>query len=84
MFQVEWWDAALDELADALVASDLPTQDAIEVAVTRLNARLASDPFAFGESRTGKRRIAFEKPCAILYTADAADGKVVVIHFWTY
>ena len=66
MFALIWYDPALDSLADAFVVADLPTRDAIERAVMRLNARLASDPDALGESRPGQgRRIAFDSPCAI-------------------
>jgi hypothetical protein len=85
MWPVIWYNAALDDLADAFVAADLPTRDAIERAIMRLNARLASDPNALGESRPGRgRRIAFERPCAILFVVDDAAGIVRVTHFWTY
>jgi hypothetical protein len=85
MFAVIWRDSALDALADAFVQADLPTRDAIERAVTRLNNRLASDPNALGESRPGQgRRIAFDHPRAIRFTADDAAGIVRVTHFWTF
>jgi len=85
MYAVIWMDAALDALADAYVAADLSERDALEKAVLRINAQLASDPIAFGESRPGKRRIGFDKPCAIYYVVnDPSEGVVRVTFFWTY
>ena len=85
MFAVIWWDSSLDALADAFVVAGLPTRDAIERAVTRLNAQLADDPEALGESRAGAgQRIAFESPCAIRYLVDRTNRVVVVTSFWTY
>ena len=82
MFPVIWRDPALDALADAYVRADLPTRDAIEQAVTRLNTALAADPNGVGESRPGRgRRIAFDSPCAINFTVDDTDGAVLVMHF---
>ena len=54
MFPVIWRDPALDALADAYVVADLPTRAAIERAVTRLNAQLASDPDALDASITSR------------------------------
>lgn len=85
MFAVIWYDPALDAMADAYVTADLPTRDRIERAVTRLNAELASDPEALGESRSGQgQRIAYESPCAIRFTVERADRVVRVTRFWTY
>jgi len=85
VWTVIWYNAPLDALADAFVAADLPTRDAIERAVTRLNARLATDPAGLGESRPGQgRRIAFDSPCGIRFTVDLTDRVVRVTHFWTY
>jgi hypothetical protein len=85
MFAVIWRDPALDSLADAFVVADLPTRDAIEQAVNRLNAQLASDPDVLGESRPGLgRRIAFDHPCAIRFTVDHSAGVALVTRFWTY
>ena len=85
MFALIWMEVALDALADEFVLADLPTRDAIEQAVRRLNTRLAADPNALGESRPGRgRRIAFEQPCAITFVVDDTAGTVRVTHFWTY
>ena len=85
MFAVIWRDAALNQLADAWVLADLPTRDAIEQAINRLNSRLAADPRHLGESRVGRRRVAFDAPCAISFVVDdPLAGVVRVTHFWTY
>jgi hypothetical protein len=84
MYTVIWRDAALDALADAFVAADLLMRGRIERAVTRLNKQLAADPEDIGESRGGKRRIAFEAPCGIRYMVDTSNLTARVTHFWTY
>jgi len=85
MWAVIWRDLALDALADVFVAADLLTRDAIEQAVTRLNARLASDPETLGESRPGPgRRIAYDSPRAIRFTVYPTDRVVRVTRFWSY
>ena len=84
MFAVIWMNLALDELADAMVKSDLSTQDLIERQILELNAQLASDPFAIGESRIGNYRVVFSDPVAILYYVSKADGIVRVVNSWTY
>jgi hypothetical protein len=82
MYPVIWYNSALDALADAYVASDPATRDRIAEAVARLNVALADDSSEVGESRPGLgRRIAYELPCAIRFTIDAADGVVRVTHF---
>jgi hypothetical protein len=55
MFALIWYNSALDALAAAFVQADLPTRDAIEQAVTRLNNGLASNPNGLGESLTNRR-----------------------------
>ena len=84
MFAVIWQGTALDELADALVRSDLAQQDEIERRVLQLNARLATDPLDVGESRLGNWRVEFVDFVAILFQVFPADGIVRVVHFWTY
>lgn len=85
MYAVIWRDAALDQLADAWVATDAAGRVAIDQAVQRLNAELATDPATFGESRTGRRRVAFDAPCGISFVVDdPMPGAVRVTHFWTF
>jgi hypothetical protein len=85
MWAVIWRDAALDQLADEYVAADLVTREAIDKAVQRLNAALAADPTDVGESRPGRRRVAFDAPCGINFVVDdPIPGAVRVTHFWTF
>jgi hypothetical protein len=85
MFAVIRRHVALDALADAFVQADLPTRDAIEQSVIRLNTRLLTDPNNLGTPRPGQgRRIAFDQPCGIRFTVDTAAGIVRVTHFWTF
>lgn len=81
MFSVVWQGTALDELADALVRSDLATQDQIERRIVRLNARLAADPLDVGESRVGNWRVEFVDFVAVLFEVFPDDGFVRVVHF---
>ncbi len=84
MYEVIWRDSALDELADAFVKADLIKREALERAVVKLNAQLASEPFDLGESREGIDRVAFDRPCAINYWVDTILRVVRVTHFRTY
>lgn len=84
MYPVTWRDAALDELADAIVAADLPTQDRIERAVLALNAKLHHNTYQVGESRPAGHRIAFQAPIGILFDIDTEAQAVRDAHCWTY
>jgi hypothetical protein len=84
MFAVIWRTRALDELANALVRSDLATQDQIEDQVKDLNRRLALDPVNEGESRSGNIRVTFADSVGIIFEVAPADGIVRVLSFWTY
>jgi hypothetical protein len=83
MFAVIWREAALDELADHFVRADGQRRDLIEQTVLRFNARLAVDPIHFGESRSGRTRIAVDGRSAIYFRVDDAQQVVVVTHFRT-
>jgi len=84
MYAVIGRNHALDELADAMVVADLPTQELIERMVLALNARLTVDALKEGESRWWNFRVTFQEPVALLIDISIADGVVHVVHFWTY
>lgn len=85
MFAVIWVDAALDKLADAIVAADPVLRQTIEAIVERMNRTLHTDPGSPGESRSPGRRIALEPPCGIYFSiAEASNGIVRVTKFFTY
>ena len=82
MFEVIWREEALDELADTWVQSDPLLRPAIEAAVVRLNARLAAEPIAVGESRGDElHRIAFDPPVVVTFAVETKNRIVRVHHF---
>ncbi len=78
MFTVAWSDAALDALADVYVVLDLAEQDRVAAAVTALNARLAKNPHAEGESRSGGFRITFIHRLAVSFWVNDTRRQVQV------
>lgn len=78
MYELKWWDVALDRLADIFVAATLAEQDRMAGAVEAFNARLRSDPFDVGESRSGTRRIAFIPLLAIGFHVSQSERTVYV------
>ena len=78
---VIWREHALDRLADRYVAADPARRDAIDRAVTYINATLAIDPVQ-GESRARPtQRSWFVFPVSIVFEIFSADDLVVVQHF---
>lgn len=59
---VEWHEVALDRLADIYVAVPAAERGAVVRCVEQTNARLALDPTFVGESRSGNRRVWFNRP----------------------
>jgi len=78
MYGVVWLGPALDRLPDIYVRLDLANQDQLAVAVDALNARLRADPFAEGESRSGRYRITFVDRIAVRFWVDEPAGVVRV------
>jgi hypothetical protein len=79
--RVEWKETALDRLADRYVAADPALRDAIEQAVSYINATLAVDPVQ-GESRARTtQRAWFVNPVSVLFEVFPSDGLVVVQYF---
>ena len=65
MFQVEWVQSALEELAALWNRADSASRPAIRMATNVIDRRLERDPLNDGESRARGRRILFESPIAI-------------------
>ncbi len=78
MYTVVWKTAALDHLADLYVAADPADRDRMAVGVEQLNAQLAADPLAVGESRAGGFRIAFPSLLAVTFAVQEANRVVRV------
>ena len=75
---VGWVESALDRLADLFVTAWTAERDEIEATVLRINAALAADPWALGESRSGNRRVWFTYPLMVVYRIAPTEGRVVV------
>ena len=81
MFAVTWPGEAVDELAKILLADFDNAAAAMEAAVLALNERLATDPFAEGESRGGNVRVTFARPHLTVYVSvDITRRTVKAVH----
>lgn len=70
MFAVIWRDEALDELANLWVRLAPDGREALARSVAALNARLADDPLAEGESREGAERVAFVTRASVFFEVE--------------
>ena len=69
---VRWKPSALDQLADYYASLPLPEQRALAATVERINAELAADPLALGESRdSAGRRVWFPGPLVVIFRVEA-------------
>jgi hypothetical protein len=76
-FQVLWLPDAEQELAQVWMESS--DRSAITRAVHRVENRLTANPANEGESRTKSRRIAFERPLAIIFRVRPSERAVEVV-----
>ncbi|HET6573737.1 MAG TPA: hypothetical protein VFG68_09065 [Fimbriiglobus sp.] len=82
MFEVSWSDPALEELADVYVGVDPTARQVIAAAVGMLNARLADDPMAEGESRGRETdRVVFLGPVRVWAEVNVPARTVRVYRF---
>lgn len=82
MFTVEWLDVATDELAELWMAAPREYRTPISVAANRLDVELSASADVFGESRSRRRRIAFEMPLGITFDVDPTTRTATVNHVW--
>jgi hypothetical protein len=78
MFQVEWLQSALDELARLWIQADSTLRQALTAAAHEVDQRLQRDPVNEGESRPGRRRIMFVPPLAVTFRLEG-DGQTVTV-----
>jgi hypothetical protein len=78
MYRVEWLETALDELATIWVQSNLDEREAVTSACQSVETRLRNNPSEQGESRSGRRRIAFFPPLVISFQIEL-DGETVTV-----
>jgi hypothetical protein len=80
-YLVTWRPSAEQHLARLWMnATD---RKALTLAADTIDADLARDPFAVGESRSGAIRIYIVSPLAVYYTVDAASQQVFVWAVWS-
>ena len=75
-FTVIWLPDALNRLAD--VWTTYPNRAAVTAAADRIDARLAADPLAEGESRDEEDRVTFDPPLRVLVRVNVAAREVYV------
>lgn len=80
MYQVEWVDEALEELARFWTQANPEVRRAITSAVEALDRELQSDPYGESESRGGEMRVQFAYPLAIDFMVDSQQRIVWVSH----
>ena len=79
-YHVTWRPSAEQHLAQLwLNAID---RNAMTIAANTIDADLAQDPLAVGESRSGATRIYIVSPLAVYYTVDVASHQVAVWAVW--
>jgi hypothetical protein len=81
IYDIEWLDAARQELAAIWQMADSAAQAATMRAIGRINDRLAIAPYTQGETRPpDDMRLMFELPLRVTYRIERFQGAVVVLH----
>jgi hypothetical protein len=76
-WQLKWKPQALRELAS--LYNNSADKNLITQTIHRMEETLRRNPTAYGESRKGLQRMAFEKPLCINFEVIPDDEKVIVI-----
>jgi hypothetical protein len=76
MFQTEWLQSALEELARLWTQADSALRQDLTAASHEIDQRLRDDAINQGESRPKGRRITFVPPLAVTFRVEA-DGRTV-------
>lgn len=84
MYQVEWLQSALNELADAWTNASSTQREAITTAAQVIEQLLQSNPQNQGESRPMGRRILFHSPLGVTFRIHRQNSIVYVTHAWAY
>ncbi len=78
-FQVEWLEAARNELAQLWTDGDSSLRVELTKASHLIDQLLKSDPINESESRPDGRRITFVAPLAVTYSIDFNNQVVTVV-----
>jgi plasmid stabilization system protein ParE len=81
-FNVQWSPSAEQELA--ALWNQAADRNEITAAANAIDADLARDPLALGESRGGRTRIVFHAPLAVLFDVNGANHEVTVWDLWRW
>lgn len=84
MFQVEWRQGAVGELAAIWLCADSEKRRAITTATNTIDHGLQSDPFGQSESRADERRVLFAQPLGVVFKVDSEQRIAWVEHVWYY
>ncbi len=84
MFQVEWLQDAVDELAAIWMQADSIQRRAITESTNAVDRELQADPFRSSESREDERRVLFAYPIGVLFEVDPRERIVWLLHVWTF
>ena len=79
MYDVEWLDAALEELARLWSQADSALRDSLTAASLEIDKRLHRDASNDGESRSGGRRITLVPPLAATFRVNEESRTATVI-----
>lgn len=82
MYELEWLDSALNELAAVWMGADSAMRGEIRTALSKLESRLRRDPNSQGESREGDERVLFSEPLGLSVEIDSGNRVVTVLHVW--
>lgn len=82
MFEVEWAEDALSELATIWTSADSDLRAAVTAATNQIDQHLQADPLGVGESRPDGRRVHFVPPLGLIYRLHEDEQTVIVSRVW--
>ncbi len=84
MFQVEWLEQAVEELARIWLRAESDQRRAITEASNTIDRELQTDPFRQSESRDDEHRVLFARPLGVYFKVDMQQRVVGVGHVWYF
>lgn len=78
MYRVEWFEMAVNKLADIWINATPSLRSDITAASHRIENTLRRKPMETGESRDEGRRIYFEPPLVIMYKIVRPSSVIIV------
>jgi hypothetical protein len=82
MYEVEWLDAAVQELAGIWLAANTDDRAKVNQATRMIDQSLRHNPYQKGESRPSGRRIFFALPIGVFFRVERHAPVVTVTHAW--